>query len=75
MENRHGLVVGGGASLATGTVEREEALALVDRRRGRRRITLGADKAFDVDDFWPRCTRSGRCSTGIVRSTESHRAR
>lgn len=51
MENRHGLVVGGGASLATGTAEREEALALVDRRRGRRRITLGADKAYDVADF------------------------
>src|SRR5471032_694150 len=46
MENRHGLVVGGGASLATGTAEREEALVLVDGRRGRRRITLGADKAY-----------------------------
>jgi transposase len=44
MENRHGLVVGGGASLATGTAEREAALALIDQRRGRRRITLGADK-------------------------------
>jgi transposase len=51
MENRHGLVVGGRASLATGTAEREEALALVDSRRGRRRITLGADKAYDVAEF------------------------
>ena len=36
MENRHGLAVGGGISQATGTAERETALALIDgRRRGR----------------------------------------
>jgi transposase len=51
MENRHGLVVGGRVSSANGTAEREEALKLVDSRRGGRRITLGADKAFDVADF------------------------
>lgn len=52
MENRHGLVVGGGATLATGTAEREAALALVDgTRRSERRITLGADKAYDVMAF------------------------
>jgi transposase len=53
MENRHGLAVGGGVSHATGTAERAEALALIDRRRSkrRRRITLGADKAYDVTAF------------------------
>lgn len=53
MENRHGLAVGGGATLASGTAEREAALALVGRHRGgsRRRITLGADKAYDVTQF------------------------
>ena len=51
MENRHGLVVGGGASLATGTAEREMALDLLDRRQANRRITLGADKAYDVAQF------------------------
>ena len=51
MENRHGLVIGGTASLATGTAEREAALALIDGLRRRRRITLGADKAYDVADF------------------------
>jgi IS5 family transposase len=52
MENRHGLAVGGGISRATGTAERETALALIDRHRGgRRRITLGADKAYDVAQF------------------------
>jgi transposase len=52
MENRHGLAVGGGISQATGMAERETALALIDgRRRGGRRITLGADKAYDVEQF------------------------
>src|ERR1051325_10315860 len=45
MENRHGLAVDGGITHATGTAEREAALAMLDRRSSRRRITLGADKA------------------------------
>ena len=38
---------------ANGTAERAAALSLMDRRRGRsgRRLTLGADKAYDVWDF------------------------
>ncbi len=52
MENRNGLVVGACLTRATGTAEREAALALVDAHRpGRRRITLGADKAYDVAAF------------------------
>jgi transposase len=53
MENRHGLIVGGVVTPATGTAEREGALALLDRHRNgsRRRLTLGADKAYDVMAF------------------------
>jgi len=52
MENRNGLAVAGALTQATGTAEREAALAMVERRRaGRRRITLGADKGFDVTPF------------------------
>lgn len=53
MENRNGLAVLGGVSHATGTAERDQALELIDRHRGAstRRITLGADKAYDVTDF------------------------
>jgi transposase len=51
MENRHGLAVDGSLTLATGTAEREAALQMLDRRPGRRRITLGADKAYDVRQF------------------------
>jgi len=51
MENRHGLAVDGGVTLATGMAEREATLAMLDRRAGRGRITLGADKAYDVRQF------------------------
>ena len=53
MENWHGLAVCGGVSQATGTAERATALELIDgrRRQRRRRITLGADKAYDVAQF------------------------
>jgi transposase len=51
MENRHGLAVDGGVTSATGVAEREATLAMLDRRPGRRRITLGADKAYDVRAF------------------------
>lgn len=52
MENRNGLAVGGDVTHATGTAEREAALALVEKhRKGRRRITLGADKGYDVTAF------------------------
>jgi transposase len=53
MENRHGLAVAGGVSQASGTAERQAALDLMDRHRGRskRRVTLGADKAYDVRQF------------------------
>jgi transposase len=52
MENRNGLVVDACLTLATGTAEREATLAMLDRRPTKaRRITLGADKAYDVTAF------------------------
>ena len=52
MENRHALIVDSELSHAGGTAEREAALAMLTRRRkGRRRVTLGADKAYDVAGF------------------------
>ncbi|RWL38399.1 transposase, partial [Mesorhizobium sp.] len=51
MENRNGLVIGATLTPATGTAEREAALALVDRLGAKRRITLGADKAYDAREF------------------------
>jgi transposase len=51
MENRHALVVDTRLTLATGTAEREAALEMAADRPGRHRITLGADKAYDVAEF------------------------
>jgi len=51
MENRNGLVVDARLTRATGTAEREAALAMIDERPGTHRITLGADKAYDVAAF------------------------
>src|SRR5204862_4259225 len=48
MENRNGLAVDAALTHATGTAEREATLAMLDRRPTDRRITLGADKAYDV---------------------------
>lgn len=51
MENRHGLIVDAMVTVATGTAEREAALTMMGRQRGRHRATLGADKAYDVASF------------------------
>ena len=49
MEKRNGLVAQSCLTHATGTAERDAALVLVDRLGPqRRRITLGADKGYDV---------------------------
>jgi len=51
MENRNGLVVQSCLTHASGTAERDAALDLVDRLGSKRRITLGADKGYDVASF------------------------
>jgi transposase len=52
MENRNGLIVDAELTRASGTAEREAALVMLDRSRGRRRrITVGGDKGFDVRAF------------------------
>jgi len=58
MENRNGLIVDCELTRATGTAEREAALAMIERSRKtanrtvrRARVTLGADKGFDAEEF------------------------
>jgi transposase len=51
MDNRHGLAVDAELSPATGDAERRVALAMADRIGGARRVTLGADKGYDVGSF------------------------
>src|SRR5215813_5531921 len=53
VENRHGLIAAAMATQADGTAERDAALLMADDlQKGRsRRVTMGADKAYDVQDF------------------------
>ena len=53
MENRSGLIVGTYLTEADGHAERDAALLMVyeKRQQTRKRITLGADKAYDTQDF------------------------
>jgi transposase len=50
-ENRNGLVVGARVTKATGTAEREAALEMIEERKGGRRVTMGGDKGYDVQEF------------------------
>ena len=79
MENRNGLAVDATLTRASGTAEREAALAILDRRKATHRITLGADKAYDVTAFveelrerqvTPHIAIDGRISKrGVARKT------
>lgn len=51
MENRSGLAIDARLTQATGTAEREAAIEMIEQIPGSHRITVGADKAFDVPDF------------------------
>jgi len=60
-ENRNGLAVNARLTLATGRAEREAALAMAEEIPGVHRVTLGADKNYDTQDFvreirWGRVT-------------------
>ena len=52
MENRHGLVVDARLTAADGHAERNAALSMIEPRADRPgAISLGADKAYDAEDF------------------------
>jgi hypothetical protein len=59
MENRNGLVVATEMTAASGTAEREAAVAMVEPLAGGQRVTLGADKAYDTADFVAAMRRLG----------------
>jgi transposase len=74
MENRHGLVVEAVATRASGHAERLAALHLVAPHADRaRRITLGADKAYDTADFVMECRELG-VTPHVARHTAGRRS-
>ncbi|MES1942459.1 transposase, IS4, partial [Salinisphaera sp. T5B8] len=50
-DNRHALVVDAETTQASGTAEVDAALTMLDRRPGKRRLTVGADKGYDQHRF------------------------
>jgi len=55
MENKEGILMDITVARATGTAERETALGHVEKRPGTRRLTVGADKAYDSQAFVEGC--------------------
>ena len=51
IENRNGLVVDTELLQSNGTAERDAALLMVEAIPGNERVTLGADKGYDVREF------------------------
>jgi transposase len=72
MENRNGLLIGVDVRHATGTGEREGALALVDAHL-KPGDTLGADKGYDTHDFVDALMQRG-IRPHIARNTSGRRS-
>jgi len=68
MDNRHGLAVCTRVTPATGTAEREAAVSMVTSLPGRRRVTLGGDKAYDTQEV-VRTLRTFRITPHVARHT------
>jgi len=71
-ENRHGLLVDVRLGKATGTIEREAAVAMVEESLpGRRRITVGADKGYNCKAFVAGC-RDLNATPHVAHRTRRH---
>jgi transposase len=55
VENRHGLIVSSLVWEATGTAERDAAMAMLQEVPGTGRVTVGGDKGFDTAEFVREC--------------------
>jgi transposase len=73
MENRNGLVVATELTPATGTAEREAAMAMIEDLAGNQRITLAADKAYDTADFVAEMRRL-RVTPHVTQNTKGRRS-
>jgi len=73
MENRNGLVVDTRLTQATGTAEREAAIAMVEARPGSQRLTVGADKAYDTAEFVDRL-RCVNATPHVAQNTSNRRS-
>ena len=73
MENRHGLIVDIRTTHATGRAEREAAEAMIRAAAHGRRVTLGADKAYDAAEHIARLRAVG-VTTHVAQNTSGRRS-
>jgi len=74
MENRSGLIVDTRLTLANGHAERIAALSMIESRVDRpRAISVGADKAYDAEDF-VNVFRSMNVRAHVARNTNGRRS-
>ena len=72
IENRNGLLVALSLLAATGTAEREAALASLFLLGGNKRITLGGDKGYDTKGFVAGC-RALNVTPHVAQNITKHR--
>lgn len=72
-DNRHALVIDAETTRASGTAEVDAALAMLGRRPGKRRLTVGADKNYDQQRFIKGC-RAARVTPHVARNTNGRRS-
>lgn len=73
MENRNGLAVNGRVTRASGTAEREAAVDMLGELPGKKRVTLGGDKAYDTKEFVKQ-TRSMKATPHVAQNTANRRS-
>jgi transposase len=73
IENRNGLAVSGCVTQANSYAEREAALAMVEEIPSSHRITLGADKAYDVRSF-VEALRDQKVTAHVTQNTSGRRS-
>jgi len=73
-ENRNGLIVSAMLTEADGHAERLAALAMLDEVAGSRRITLGADRGFDTEEFVAGC-RQRNVTPHVAQNTTNRASR
>ncbi len=75
VENRNGLIAAAMVTQADGYAEREAALLMLeDKQKSRkRRITVGADKAFDAKDFIA-ATRALNVTAHVTKNAKGRRS-
>ena len=72
-DNRHGLVMDVCVTLATGTAERDAAVAMIQQKPAGKRVTLGADRAYDTQAFVEQI-RSLRVTPHVAQNNTNRRS-